>query len=118
MPHVYTITLIIILTVLSGLGDAQGFIHASKIWMNGKLAWPELLKSGLGFGFGIITFWIAIRYMREVGIVLPEIQTTIWFVAAIIGVAILGGHFFQWKPLEQLVAVGVITGIGWLLLRT
>jgi len=118
MPHMYTVALLIVIILLSGLADSQGFIHASKMWVSGRLVWAELLKSGLGFGFGIVTFWIAVRYMREVGIVSAEIQTMLWFGTAIIGVAIASGHFLQWKPLDQLVALGVVTGIGWLLVRT
>ena len=41
--------LIIGLTLLSGLADAQGFIHASTAWVNGKLIWEEGIKSLLGF---------------------------------------------------------------------
>jgi hypothetical protein len=118
MSLVYNATLVIVLILVSGLADSQGFIHASRTWVNGSLVWKELIKSGLGFGLGIVTFWGTIRYMREVGIVSAEIQTMLWFVAAIIGVAILGGHFFQWKLVDQLVATGVIVGIGFLLFRT
>jgi len=118
MPHVYTIILILVLTVLSGLGDAQGFIHGSKVWLNGHIVWTELLKSALGFGFGISMYWIVIRYLQGFGITSPEIQTIGWFAVTILGVAIAGGQFFLWKPIDQLVAVGIITGIGWLLFRT
>lgn len=115
---VSNIVLAIVLTLVSGFGDSQGFIHASRGWVNGLPDWKELVKSVLWFGFGIATFLGAIRYMREVGIVLPEIQTTIWFLAAIIGVAVLAGHFFQWERHEQVVALVVVAGTGWLIFRT
>lgn len=114
----YAYAIIILLILLSGFADSQGFIHASKVWVNGMPVWKEFVKSSLGFGLGIVTFWLAIRYMDKVGIVSPEIQTILWFAAAIIGVAVLGGHFLHWKAVDQLVALGVISGIGWLLLRT
>ena len=41
--------IIIVITVLSGIGDSQGFVHAAKIWVNDKLDWSELGKSALGF---------------------------------------------------------------------
>jgi len=112
------IALIIIFTLLAGFGDSQGFVHASRGWVNGMPIWRELLKSGLGFGFGIVTFWGSVRFMREVGIFSAEIQTMLWFVAAVIGVAIASGTILQWKPVDQLVAAGVVTGIGFLLFRT
>ena len=115
---VSNIILIIVLTLLSGFGDSQGFIHASRGWVNGLPVWKELAKSALWFGLGITTFLGAIRFMREVGIVLPEIQTAIWFLIVIVGVAILAGHFFQWERQEQVVAFMVVAGIGWLIFRT
>ena len=115
---VSNIILIIALTLLSGFGDSQGFVHASRGWVNGLPVWKELVKSVLWFGLGIVIFLGAIRFMREVGIVLPEIQTTVWFLAVIIGVAILAGHFFQWERQEQVVALVVVAGIGWLIFRT
>ena len=35
-------------TLVSGLGDSLGFIHAAYIWQNGALIWNELFKSALG----------------------------------------------------------------------
>jgi hypothetical protein len=36
----------------------------------------------------------------------------------IIGVVIFSGKFFAWPRLEQSVAVLVLAGLGWLLVRT
>ena len=36
----------------------------------------------------------------------------------IIGVVIFSGRFFTWPRLEQFVAVLVLVGLGWLLVRT
>jgi len=52
--QVGTIVLLIVLTLISGVADAQGFVHAANIWQGGKLIWPEVLKSALGFGIGIV----------------------------------------------------------------
>jgi hypothetical protein len=46
------------------------------------------------------------------------VQTIIWFGVTIVGVGVASGQFTQWRPTEQLVALGVILGIGWLLVRT
>src|ERR1700720_2519197 len=79
--------LLITITLISGLADAQGFIHASNIWLSGKLIWSEVFKSALGFGLGILAYWICIRFLQDFKIVSPEIQTLGWFTATILGVA-------------------------------
>jgi len=112
------LALIVVLTLVSGFGDAQGFIHAANIWQSGRLAWDELVKSALGFAFGITMYWLALRSMKEIGIVAPEIQTVIWFGVTIAGVALVSGSFLKWQVADQAVAVLVLVGIGWLLLRT
>jgi hypothetical protein len=110
--------LIIALTIVSGLSDAQGAIHAAKIWQDGNLVWDELGKSALGFGIGIFVYWIVIRFMKELGIVAPEVQAVLWFGVMMIGVALFNGAFFRWQRLEQVIAVVVLLGIGWLSFRT
>ncbi len=109
---------IIVLTIISGFGDAQGFIHAANIWQNGRLAWDALAKSALGFAFGITMYYLALRSMKEVGILAPEVQTLVWFSVTIIGVALASGSFGKWQLSEQAAAVVVLLGIGWLMLRT
>ena len=47
----------------------------------------------------------------------PEIQTTIWFVFTIIGVGVLSGQFLKWQTVDRVVAVGVLAGLTWLLVR-
>ena len=116
--QVKLIFIIFILTLISGLADAQGAIHAAKIWQGERLDWAELGKSALGFAVGISVFWVVIKYMTALGVVAPEIQTITWFSMMIIGVALFSGAFFSWQWTEKVVAVGVLAGIGWLLFRT
>ncbi len=111
------IVLLIACTLISGLADAQGFIHASKMWLNGELVLPEVFKSALGFGLGIASFWLCIRFLQDLRIISPEIQTAGWFTVAIIGVAIFSGKFLHWRIIEQIVGIAVILGIAWLLVR-
>jgi hypothetical protein len=105
------------ITLISGIGDSQGFIHAAKMWQNGKVVWDELRKSASGFGVGIGTYWISVKYFKEFGVLSPEIQTLIWFGVTIIGVALIGRKFFVWERIDQVVAVFVFLGISWLLVR-
>lgn len=110
--------IIIVISVLSGLADSQGFIHASKIWANNKLIWNEVGKSALGFAIGITLYWIVLKYMNAAGIVAPEIQTLIWFSITILGVAVISRSFFRWQTIDQLVGVAVLAGVAWLMVRT
>jgi hypothetical protein len=116
--QVIIIMLIILLTLLSGLADAQGFVHASTTWVNGQIIWAEGLKSLLAFGIGAICYLLAANFLKQAGIVLPEIQTIIWFVVTIIGVAVISGRFLHWHLVDQLVGIAVLCGIAWLLVRT
>jgi hypothetical protein len=75
-------------------------------------------KSAIGYGVGISLYWIAIKYMKEAGIVSPEIQTLFWFLVTIIGVALVSGKFFHWQTADQLVGIAIIIGIAWLMFRT
>ena len=45
LHQISIILLLIVLTLISRLADAQGFVHATNIWHSGKLIWPELMKS-------------------------------------------------------------------------
>lgn len=112
------IAIVIVLTLISGFGDANGIVHASRMWQGGRLVWNEFGKSWLGFCVGMMTFWLAIKYLQELGVVMPEIQTVIWFAVTLIGVAAVSGKFFHWQIADQAIAVGVVIGIGWLLFHT
>lgn len=112
------LALIIAVTLVSGVADAQGFIHAARIWQDGKLVWSELGKSAIGFVAGIGMYWLSLRYMKALGVVTPEVQTLIWFGVTLVGVAIISGRAFKWPLLDQGVAVAVLVGIGWLIFRT
>jgi hypothetical protein len=111
------ILLIAGLTLVSGFSDSQGFLHAARMWHNGDLVWAEVGKAALGWGIGILLYCFSLKYMIELRIVAPEIQTILWFGATLIGVALASGRFFAWSLIDQVVAVGVLGGLGWLLFR-
>jgi hypothetical protein len=108
---------IIGITLVSGVGDSQGFIHAARMWRSGDLILSELGKSALGFSVGIGSYWLAAKYLNEFGVLSPEIQTLVWFGATIVGVAVFSGNFFQWRTTDQIIAVLVLLGIAWLMFR-
>ena len=105
------------LTVLSALCDSQGFTHAAAIWKNDQLQWKEVAFAVGGFALGISIYCYAIRYFLQLGVSSAELQALLWFGTAIIGVALFSGHFFRWQATEQGVALFVLLGIGWLLVR-
>ena len=110
--------MIIVLTLLSGIADAKAFIYAAAIWDDGRIVRSELGKSALGFTVGIATFWLSVRYMRELGVVTPEVQTLIWFGVTLVGVGLVSGRAFRWPVIDQVVGALVLGGIAWLLVRT
>jgi hypothetical protein len=106
------------LTIAAGVFDALAFNYSAGIWQGGRLVWGQASRAAVSFALGIATYWGAIRYLGEAGVVLPEIQTLIWFAVTVIGVTILGGRFLHWPLLEQIVAVNVLVSLGWLITRT
>ena len=115
MGQVKSLALIIGVTLVSGVADAKGFIHAARIWQGDRLVWSELGKSAAGFVTGIATYWLSLRYMKALGVLTPEVQTLVWFGVTLVGVAIISGRVFRWPLLDQGVAVAVLAGIGWLM---
>ncbi len=113
-----TVVVVIVLTLLSGFGDAQGFFHASNIWVKGKFISFEAVKSGIGYIFGTVMYWFALKYLAEIKVISPEIQFAGWFVVAYVGVAILSGKIAQWHVIDQVVALAVFIGFVWLFFRT
>jgi len=113
-----SLLVIAVFTLLSGIGDALGFIFASRVWRNGEFAWLEALKSACSFQFGVAMYWFALKGLASRGVVAVETQTIFWFGVTIIGVALLSRQTFRWPLLDQCVAIVVLAGIGWLLTRT
>lgn len=109
---------VVALCFVSGLADAQGFLHASRIWQADRLLWPELGKSAFGFSAGIGSYWLSLRFMQRLGIAVPEVQTAIWFAVTIISLAVASGSFSKWPVTDQFVACFVLVGLGWLLIRS
>jgi hypothetical protein len=112
-----SVLLILAFTLLSGLGDAAGFVSASRVWSDGRFVWAEALKCVAGFQFGMLMYWLALWKLSAHGVVSVEIQTLFWFVVTIVGVGVLNGRVFSWAPLDQAVAAGVLIGVMWLMYR-
>jgi hypothetical protein len=109
---------VVVLTLLCGLGDALGFVYAGRVWQGDRFVWAVALKSALGFQLGVTTYWLALRELTRLGVVAVEAQTLIWFAATIVGVAAFSGKALRWPPGDQAVALLVLAGVAWLLVRT
>ena len=116
-PTLGTILLIATCTVLSGLGDAAGFIYASRVWSDGRFVWADAIRCMAGFQFGMLMYWCALWKLSAHGIVSAETQTMFWFVVTIVGVAALNGRVLSWPLVDQAVAVCLLIGISWLMYR-
>lgn len=115
---VFNWIIIVFLVLVTGWMDSRGFVHAANIWTKNGVNLQELGLSAIGFALGIVAYWISLRFMGSVGVVTPEIQSLIWFSAVIIGIALTSGKFLSWQRPEQIVAVLVVFGVGWLIVKT
>ena len=112
-----TLGFVVALSCLSGLADARGFLHASRMWRSDGLVWFELARSAAAFVLGMGIYWISARFMHQLGIAAAEVQTMIWFSATIVGIGLASGRFGGWPVTDQLVALTVVLGVAWLVVR-
>ena len=112
------VAVFVALTALTGLADSQGFIHAARVWDDGQVVWREVWQSGLAFLIGIVTYWVVVRLIAELGVKSATIQTMGWFAVTIVAVVLTdsGGH--RWQLLDTATAAVVVAGLGLLLYRT
>ena len=106
---------VLLLTVLSGVMDARGFVYAGRAWPGGTLDWTAVGQSLLAFFAGISLYIGAVRFMQSMGLNAVALQSGIWFVATAIGIAALDGSLVQWTRPQQAVALAVMLGLAWLI---
>jgi hypothetical protein len=86
--------------------------------VEGRLQAEAVARSAVGFAVGIGAYWLALRFVTDIGIVAPELQALLWFTVTIIGVAITSGVFLSWRPIDQVISGVVLCGLGWLVTQT
>jgi hypothetical protein len=111
------VLLVVALTLFSGLADSRAFLHASQTWHNDHLNALELGRSLLFFAVGILLYILSLKFLRYLGVHSATIQTCLWFLATLVGLAILSGEFLRWQRLDQAIALGVAGGLAWLIVR-
>lgn len=115
MKPIFCAFLVLVLTVMSGVMDARGFVYAGRAWPDGNIDWTAVGQSLLAFFAGISLYIGAVRFMQAMGLHAVALQSGIWFVATAIGIAALDGTVTQWTRLQQVVALLVMAGLAWLI---
>ena len=115
MRWILSASLVLVLTILSGVMDARGFVYAGRAWPSGSIDWTAVGMSILAFFAGISLYIGAVRFMQTMGLNAVPLQSGIWFVATAIGIAAMDGSVMQWTRAQQLVALAVIGGLAWLI---
>jgi len=112
------VAMVSLFTVITGYADSRGFVHASRIWVDGQLVWREVALSGLGFLVGVVAYWIVVRFAAQLGVQSALLQTMGWFAVTIFAVALTDAGQMRWQVLDVATAGVVIGGLGLLMYRT
>jgi hypothetical protein len=118
MSSLYNAAIVIVLTLISGLLDARGFLLASKAWPGGSLDIRSAGLSVLCFGLGLSSYVVAVRFIQALGIQGVALQSSLWFVVTAIGIAVLDTSILNWTRTQQVIGVLVAIGLGWLIATT
>jgi hypothetical protein len=105
------------LTLVSGTGDAFGFVHAARVWRGNSIVGSELLLAVVGFAVGIASYIVVLRYLDQLGIRAPEVQSLAWFTVTIFGVAVIQRTWLAWSAADRVVAAIAVLSVGWLVVR-
>ncbi len=111
------VVLVVALTLFSGLADSRAFLFAAQTWHDDRLNLLLLGKALVFFAIGILLYVLSLKFLRYLGVYSATIQTSLWFMATIIGLALISGEFVRWQRLDQAVAIVVAAGLTWLVVR-
>jgi|SRR5688572_23493469 hypothetical protein len=111
-------TLVLVLTILSGLMDARGFVYAARAWPEGRLDAKLATASMLAFFGGLSLYIVSVRFMQAFGLHGVALQSALWFVVTAVGVAAMDGSVIAWTRAQQIVALGLVAGLAWLIATT
>ncbi len=118
MGSVGNLAVVGLLTIVSGLLDARGFVYAARAWPEGQLDLKIALASLLSFAGGVSAYIVAVKFMQNAGIHGVALQSGIWFVVTAVGIAAMDGSLLQWTRTQQAVGVAVAIALGWLITTT
>jgi hypothetical protein len=118
MGSVGNLAVVGLLTIVSGLLDARGFVYAARAGPEGQLDLKIALASLLSFAGGVSVYIVAVKFMQNAGIHGVALQSGIWFVVTAVGIAAMDGSLLQWTRTQQVVGVAVAIALGWLISTT
>jgi hypothetical protein len=118
MSQLFSAALVFGLTGLSALLDVRGFVYASRAWPDGTLDLRWGVASLGAFIGGMSCYVLAVKFMHTLGVQGASLQGALWFVVTAIGLALMDGSILNWTRTQQVVAVVVAVGLGWLLSTT
>ena len=105
------------LTLSSGVLDAFGFVHASRVWRDDHLIVREAFLTFGYFLSGVGVYLLVVRYFDRLGVASTEIQTLLWFAVTVIGVASIQRSLADWSTIDRAFAVVAAVSVGWLVAR-
>ena len=118
MGSVGNLAVVGVLTIVSGLLDARGFVYAARAWPDGQLDLKIAIASLVSFAGGVSAYIVAVKFMQNAGIFGVALQSGIWFVVTAVGIAAMDGSLLQWTRTQQVVGVAVAIALGWLITTT
>ena len=105
------------LTIGSGVLDAFGFVHASRVWRDDHLVLREVFLTFVYFLSGVGAYLLVVRYFDRLGISATEIQTLLWFAVTVLGVATIQRSLADWSTTDRAAALVAVVSVGWLVAR-
>jgi hypothetical protein len=118
MKSFWNIFFVVLLTGLSGVLDARGFLYAGRAWPDGVLDWRYGVSAVLAFVGGLSCYVVSVRFMQGMGVTAIAVQTGIWFLVTAIGVALMDGTVGHWTRPQQVVGILVTLGMFYLAVST
>jgi hypothetical protein len=118
MGQIGSLLVVGLLTLVSGLLDARGFVFASRAWPSGQLDLKMGLASMASFAGGLTAYILSVKFMHHAGIQGVALQSGIWFVVTAIGIALMDGSIAQWSRVQQAVGIVVAVALCWLISTT
>ena len=112
------VVFLVVLTAVSALADAIGFINVDKAWLGNRPHASALVLACTGYAVGIATYVFAVKYLKLLTDVGPEVQTVGWFMLTIIGVALGSGAFFTWPLPTKFLATVTVAALVLIAVRT
>lgn len=108
----------IVLMVVTGLLDGVAFSRAAIVGReSGITLFWGIVKTMAIFNVGLLTYIAANFFLNKQGIDNAVIITLLYFVIAIISVAVVSGNFFSLPSLDKVIALAAVVLVGLLYLR-